>query len=265
MKPALTILSLGWGVQSWTLAAMSALDVLPKVVAVHSDTTWESESTYRFAEIWTPWLKQKGVDVVTVGDPDQAAAVETAKTDIPAFTISPDGDGQLRRQCTHRWKIIPIRRYVSGELRRRALKKTPGIVQQWLGISTDEWTRAKDADVKYIQHRYPLLEMNMSRGDCQRWLAEHGLPAPPKSACTFCPYHSRRAWEEMKRVGGHDWEVAVEIDLKIRDTRPPYPLFVHPARLPLDEAVTIPEDFGYEQTSMFDIQDAACDSGYCWS
>lgn len=30
MTPLLTILSLGWGVQSWTLAAMAALGELPK-------------------------------------------------------------------------------------------------------------------------------------------------------------------------------------------------------------------------------------------
>ena len=38
----LKILSLGWGVQSWTLAAMAALGEIPKPdFAVHSDTTHE--------------------------------------------------------------------------------------------------------------------------------------------------------------------------------------------------------------------------------
>jgi len=30
-----------------------------------------------------------------------------------------------------------------------------------------------------------------------------------------------------------DWEKAVAVDKSIRDIRPPFPLFVHPARIPL--------------------------------
>ena len=268
----LTILSLGWGVQSWTLAAMSALNELPKVTAVYADTTWESEATYQFAAEWEQWLVDRGVDVVTVKaentapirDYHHATKGHYRGSAIPAFTYNKKSDGQVRRQCTADWKITPIRRYITDELTRRNLPKSPSIVEQWLGISTDEWQRAKDADVKYIIHRYPLLDLNMSRADCVMWLQSRGLPVPPKSSCTFCPYHNARAWQEIKRRGGHDWQEAVEIDLKIRDARPPYPLYVHPARVPLTEAVQIPEDFGMEQAALFDTNDTACDSGYCF-
>lgn len=46
---------------------------------------------------------------------------------------------------------------------------------------------------------------------------------------------------------GIDWARAVEVDKEIRDIRPPYPLFIHSARIPLPEAVQIPEDFGAKQ------------------
>jgi len=258
------VLSLGWGVQSWTLAAMSALGELEPVdFAVHADTTWERKQTYEFAQRWTPWLEQHGVKVVTVQDEAQAHKVSTSNTDIPAFTvdIANDVQGQLRRQCTGRWKITPMRRLIAAELQRRELDKTPGIVEQWLGISEDEWHRAKDSDVRYINHRYPLLEKGMRRGDCVTWLERNGLEVPGKSACVFCPYHNRLAWEEMKRNEPEDWAVAVEIDLQIRNVRPPYPLFVHSARVPLKEAVSIPEDKGFSQLGIFD---AECDSGHCF-
>ena len=297
----LTVISLGWGVQSWTLAAMVALGELPPVdFAVHSDTTWERSSTYAFAAEWMPWLETHGVRVVTVSDPDIAGAVvdNHGGLFIPAYTLQPehivvsdgryaideneDGDliyeydpemdgkeikipaskGQLRRQCTNRWKIQPMRRYISTQLK----SKTPGAVEQWLGITLDEYQRAKDSDVQYIKHRFPLLEMNYSRADCLAWLERHGLPSPGKSACTFCPYHNRITWERMKREDGHDWRQAVDVDARIRDKRPPYPLFVHPARVPLPEAVRIPEDYGAEQLSFLasDDEDAECDSGYCF-
>ena len=60
-------LSLGWGTQSFALAAMVALGELPPVdVAIHADTTHERTATYAFAEKWTPWLEARGVRVVTV-------------------------------------------------------------------------------------------------------------------------------------------------------------------------------------------------------
>lgn len=63
------IISLGWGIQSFTLAAMSALGDLEKVdYAVHSDTTHERSATYEFAIKWTGWLVEKGIKVVTVRD-----------------------------------------------------------------------------------------------------------------------------------------------------------------------------------------------------
>jgi hypothetical protein len=138
-------------------------------------------------------------------------------------------------------------------------------VQQWLGISLDEVERARDADVKYLVNHYPLLDLKMRRVDCVTWLEQHGLPIPPKSSCVFCPYHSLRAWQVLKEQGGPDWDTAVSVDTAIRDRRPPYPLFVHPGRKPLEAAVITPQDVGYEQLRMFDHSNATCDSGYCFS
>lgn len=253
------VISLGWGVQSWTLAAMAALGEIEADVAIHADTRFEKAATYAFAAQWTPWLEDRGLRVVTVqGDPFVAKA---GKTHIPAYTTTVKG-GQLRRQCTNHWKIEPIRRWVSEELKRQGLTKRPGIVESIQGISLDEWQRMKDADVKYIVHRYPLVDMKMTRADCVTWLAAHDLPVPPKSACVFCPFQSLNTWRELKRNGGQDWATAVEIDLAIRTVRPPYALFVHPARLPLPEAVVIPEDSGFSQATMFDGD--GCESGYCF-
>jgi len=288
----LSVLSLGWGVQSWTIAAMSALGELPKVdVALHSDTTWEAQATYAFARVWTPWLEAHGVKVVTVSEARQARRVVTGQTDIPAFTLNQKGDlGQLRRQCTQRWKVAPIRRFIRAVQRgcttypletRFVLAwryRVPVFdylricntvqpftqVQQWLGISLDEVERVKDSDVKYITNHYPLLDKHMRRADCVSWLLAHNLPVPPKSACVFCPYHNLAAWQALKREGSADWQQAVRVDTAIRDQRPPYPLFIHPARKPLEEAVTISEDFGFEQLSLVDTDNAPCDSGYCF-
>lgn len=285
--PELIVASLGWGTQSTALVAMSALGYrgLPKLdFAIHADTTWERAGTYEYAKQMGEWLEAQGVTVITVSDPKQAEKAITSDTDMPAYasliiplrngsfettipahTASPKG-GMLRRQCTQRWKIQPIRKFIAQELGCRGLPKSEGVVEQWLGISTDERHRAGASDVKYIKHRFPLLELGISRQDCISWLASNGLPQPGKSACTFCPYHNKKTWQGMKRENGPDWQQAVAVDLAIRDKRPPYDLFVHPTRKPLNEAVMIPEDYGATQLELLDVdpQEADCESGYCF-
>ncbi len=251
------VLSLGWGVQSWTLAAMSALGELePLDLAIHADTGYERQKTYAFAQHMAPWLREHGVYVYTTGplpqDRHPWTVMPNGKTNvlIPAYT----GRGQVKRQCTSKWKIRPLRRAVQ-----QFRKGQP--VEMWIGISSDEWQRAKDSGVKYMSNRFPLLELKMSRNDCKTWLEGHSLPIPVKSSCTFCPYHRKRDWQELKREGGPDWHAAWSMDERIRNMRPPA-LFVHASARPLIEAVDIPEDHGYVQTG-FD-PDGRCDEGVCW-
>ena len=243
-------LSLGWGVQSFTLAAMSALgDLEPVDVAIHADTTHEASGTYSFAARWTPWLEARGARVVTVvsRNAQPVADLTSDKTDIPAFTVGNSAKGgQLRRQCTGDWKVLPMRRWLQAN-------RNGQRIEQWLGISLDEFQRMKDSDVKYITHRWPLIEKRMTRWDCVKWLETHGLEVPPKSACVFCPYHNMAAWREMKAAGGADWQKAVEVDEAIRNARPPYDLFLHPARIPLvDVDLRSEQDKG--QLSLWDAE-----------
>ena len=222
------ILSLGWGIQSFTLAAMAALgDIEPIDYAVHADTTHERTDTYTFAEKYTPWLEERGVKAVTV-KPEHARLLNNYDfVTIPAYTETDNG-GRIKRQCTSDWKIIPVRRWTRANHNGEP-------VEQWLGISLDEVQRMKQSDVKYITNRYPLIEMKMSRWDCKRWLENHGLDIPPRSACVFCPFHSRSEWRDIRDNAPEDWNKAVQVDNAIRKARPPYDLFVNVQRKPLDE------------------------------
>lgn len=278
------ILSLGWGVQSFTLAAMCALGEFEKPdYAIHADTGHEGAGTYEFAAEFTSWLEARGVRVVTVQNPT-GGLHEIMKNDkivqLPAYTRggwiypnydddmgefeifdssiytdedqpwNPNAKGQLRRMCTHRWKIVPVRRWVQKH-------RNGDPVEMWLGISTDEALRMKPSGVQYITQRWPLIELAMSRNDCKAWLKEHGLPEPPRSSCVFCPYHSVREWREVQKHE-NDWEEAVKVDLKLRNYRPPYRLYIHPARIPLEE-VDLRSETEKGQLSLWDEE---CE-GWC--
>jgi len=257
-EPALRVISLGWGVQSWALAAMSALGVLPHVdYCIHSDTTYERAETYAFADKWRKWLIAHGIQVMTVREIFEYGADGVM---IPAHTTYLDGkpSGLLRRQCTDRWKIAPVRRWLRSELKRRKVDIYPGSVEQWLGITLDEFQRMKTSRVKYIKNVYPFIDLRMTRHDVTLWLKQQGLEVPVKSSCVMCPFHSRGSWREIKESGNGDWQRAIEMDEIVRNMRPDYLAYVCEQRKPLFEC-----DFSNEEDhgQMTLWENAECEGG----
>lgn len=107
------------------------------------------------------------------------------------------------------YKIAPLRRAY------RELFPKQNIIS-WMGISVDEIYRVKSSQRKYITHRYPLIELGMSRSDCLMWMYKSGYPTPPRSACVYCPFHSNQEWSRLKKEEPKEFEKAVifEIDLQ---------------------------------------------------
>lgn len=248
MGNALTVLSLGWGIQSTTLAFMSALGELPLLdFAVHADTGYEMAWTYEFAARWTPWLEEHGVKVRTVQGLDHQL-FRRGGIAIPAFMLGRRGDGFLGRHCTPQWKRQPVRRFI---------RTSNNAAEMWLGISTDEVERSRRSDVQYITHVYPLLDKRMNRGDCMAWLERHGLEVPRKSSCYFCPFHRHADWMNIKHAGNGDWQKAVETDEQIRHAVKGFTCYLHQSRRPLAQACS--EELG---TQLELIQDEC--SGMCF-
>ncbi len=286
------VISLGWGVQSFALAAMSALGVLPKVdAAIHADTGHERAETYALAKKWTPWLEERGIKVITVGATDTQPIRQWARA--PTVMIAahsayshdvwaeggdydtdkngeefwiPDGSrylahkkgessGMTRRQCTREWKIRPIKRWLQANRNKQH-------VQQWIGITLDEVTRMRIGDVKYQQLHYPFIEdlgRPWTRGMVMHWLRDNNLEIPVKSSCAFCPYHDRATWREIQQGNTGDWERAIAVDEAIRDAMPRYTCYLTAARKPLVDC-----DFrSQEDHGQLTLWDEEC-SGMCF-
>lgn len=220
----LHVISLGAGVQSSTLALMAAHGLIGPmpVAAVFADTGWESQRTYR----WLEWLKKRlpfPVHVVSAGNirDDQLANVERHRTLMPFYTRGQGGgkNAILRRKCTHMYKVRPIqefmRRHLLG-LRPKQWAPKHVVIVQWFGISTDEAYRMRDSREPWIQHRYPLIELGMSRDDCETWLRHHGYPVPARSVCIGCPFQSDAEWRQLRDERPNEWQDAVEFDRAVR-------------------------------------------------
>jgi 3'-phosphoadenosine 5'-phosphosulfate sulfotransferase (PAPS reductase)/FAD synthetase len=212
------IISLGAGVQSSTMALMAAKgEITPMpVAAIFADTQAEPASVYK----WLDWLEKQlpfPVQRVTRGSLEtEALRVRLSKGgnnytkhNIPAF-MHGQKIGLMRRQCTGDFKIDIIKRAI----RRLIGRKRDAKCIQWIGISMDEAHRMKDARPSYLQNRWPLIELKMTRADCLAWISRNGLPTPPRSSCVFCPYHSDKEWLRLKIEEPDEFSRAAEFEVK---------------------------------------------------
>lgn len=251
----MNIISLGAGVQSTTLALMAARGDLPMPdCAIFADTGAEPKAVYEHLD----WLEaQLPFPVHRVAAGHIVEDMKRGKTNgrPPFHILNPNGTkGFSNRQCTQDYKIIPIQKKVRELIGLKPRQRGPKSIKvtQWIGISLDEASRMKPSRLSFVEHRWPLIEMRMTRRGCLKWLEDRQYPRAPKSACTFCPFHSDAMWRDMKANDPGSWNEAVRFDEMIRQDRvllrgTP---FIHPSLVPLSEVdLSTAEDRG--QLNMF--------------
>ena len=254
------VLNLGAGVQSTTLYLMYLRgEIAPQIdFAIFADTGEEPAAIYRHLD----WMRSlNGPPIVTVsigklGDDLQHGRNSTGQrfASIPAFTAAHEGRkaGIVRRQCTREYKIDPIERHIRGNILGMARgQRVPAgtMVYQSYGISMDEAGRSirirdRLADRHWLTPVFPLLDRQMTRGDCYRWLQEFGVPHEvQKSACVFCPFKSNAEWRRLRDTDPEGWNRAVQIDTALRipgnvvNRKMDQRLYVHASCVPLEKAV----------------------------
>lgn len=243
-------LSLGAGVQSSTLALMAAhgeVGPMPDA-AIFADTQAEPKSVY----VWLDWLEKQlpyPVYKVSKGSlQDEALLLRQrvkgegkpwAKSLVPAYTIGVDGShGIMPRPCTADYKVAPIikKQRQLAQIKRGQKEIT---VTSWIGISWDEIQRMKMSREIWMQHRWPLIELKMTRQDCKIWMRNNGYPEPPRSSCVFCPYHSDAEWRRLRDQEPEAFERAVNFDHQLRKIKAQTAMrsvpYLHPSCLPLDD------------------------------
>jgi len=269
----LRVLSLGAGVQSTTLALMIEKGEIPMVdCAIFSDVGAEPKLVYKHLD----WLeKQLSYPIHRVQWRNLKEDILSAsKGEYKAFTapffsknIDSGKKSMLRRQCTGDYKLKPIHQKVRellGYEKGQRYNKNDHVTMI-MGISYDEIFRMKMNIHKYITNNYPLVDKRMRRYDCLNWLEKNNYPKPPRSACTFCPYHSNAEWREIKK-NKEEWQEVLDMDKKIRDQEKfknsqsgavVDKLYLHRDCIPMDE-VDLRTDEERGQMSFLDECDGIC-------
>tara|TARA_R110000824_G_scaffold183776_1_gene364807 strand:- start:107 stop:916 length:810 start_codon:yes stop_codon:yes gene_type:complete len=195
--------SFGGGVQSTAIALLVEQGKLPAPASwVFADTGDEPAEVYEHVEKWSKRIDLKVVVGTKTGSllQDYIEGVDAGENppQPPLWIADPDKPGArmpMRRQCTERYKIRVIKRYLRERFDIKS-GKGPQVVQ-WIGISVDEAHRMKPAGAGWYSIAWPLIDLGMRRTDCLKLLADAGESAP-RSACRYCPYHGNDEWKRLK-------------------------------------------------------------------
>lgn len=256
--------SFGGGHQSvamLVLAAQGDLPLAPFVFANVGDRAENPDTIAYIGQHAVPYAREHGLELVQRRWIDRKGmerdlyddVMRSERTiDIPVVLAS----GAFgNRKCTERYKIDVVARYARQH---GATTTAPWSIA--IGISTDEYQRAKvgvDPAHPWVERCNPLLDLGLSRADCDRIVADAGLPVPPKSSCWFCPFQGLESWRQRKRHRPELFARAVAMEERINEHRAGLDrdrVGLLTARVPLDEAVG-------EQMSLDEVD--GCDSGWC--
>lgn len=260
----------GGGLQSWTMWLLNRMGKLPYKIdeSVFCDVGDEPLEVYDYfkymkdlfgGEItvlkvgWKPGKHKRIVSYQKNNEPTDLTIKSLSETFFDT-RISKKGNvynkpmiplwtekGKMQRHCTYDFKITPMMKYFKK-------KKINALI----GYTTDEWLRMKDSHFKNVTNLYPLVELRMDRNDCVKFFQELKLKVPPKSSCFYCPYHSKKYWEDLKQ-NEFEWNRIVEFDKKIRNLSGIRPqLFISASRKPITEMF---EDYSVDES---------CDNGVCF-
>lgn len=219
------ILSYGGGTQTVAMCVLVAQGKLPRPdYVIAADTGREMPSTWEYADRYMrPLLASVGLELHIAPHTLATVDVWAGNGDllVPAYTPT----GKLPTFCSDKWKASVVRRYA------RRVLGTGADLTNWIGFSLDEMKRVKGEEGR----RYPLIDLMLTKADCEAVILAAGLPLPRKSRCWMCPHQHNAEWREV-RADAELWRQAVELDAEIRENDERGGVFLHPQRVPLELA-----------------------------
>lgn len=274
-------LSYSAGTGSSALLWMVLRGEIPKpkhFYVLRADPGMEDFRSYDYAEKMERLCSENGIEVIQAKGgnlfldlTDKSRWVGEKRMDLPPFwTINRETGkkGRLKQGCTQKYKIQPMdqemRRIIYRDFGIAPDNKMIGrklIAKKWIGFSHCEWHRCSDSDRKFIQFRYPLIELKMDKPAISQWYRNSGLQEPPRSVCVGCYANDVEYFRDMHRDRPSDFEMACLVDDNIRDLRQfgvKDICYVSSTCIPLRELAAN----GFRATDQENI--AGCHSGYCF-
>jgi 3'-phosphoadenosine 5'-phosphosulfate sulfotransferase (PAPS reductase)/FAD synthetase len=232
----LTVLSFGAGQESTALlylliysAAFRARYAPGTLICVFSDTMDEHIQTYQHIEQVKLLCQQHNILFVHLL-PSMGYHGWEGLREFYRRTNTV-GSKCFMKTCTDNLKLTPIYNFLEGFVGRKYnlptgnkqglvhFAKKLGKIHVLVGISRGEEKRMADpAKEKKKWKResittvYPLVEMGMDRGDCQRCIRAFGHEVPLPSNCILCPFLSEIELVWLYKIMPEDYREWVELE-----------------------------------------------------
>ena len=226
-----SVWSCGGGVQSTAIAILIIQGKLPKPdYAIMTDVSHEKQETWEYVHgHLRPRLEEIGVrlEIIPTADYIDPSVLEpTGFVRIPAFKRGVEGETiKFQTHCSGLWKASVSRRW----LRQKGVKRA----SNWIGISADEKRRARTSTLRWIELRYPLIDLGITREDCLWLISNAGWVRPPRTSCHLCPLQTDSSWLRTKQHYPDDWALAVAAERKIQEQNPD--VYLHKSLVPLND------------------------------
>lgn len=267
----LTTISYGGGVQSTAMLVLAAqgklgYDIDAALFANVGDDSEHPATLDYVQQVAMPFARDHDINLIELYAKTAEGQPRTLyrllmNENTPSIPIRLEPVGMpANRSCTKHFKVQVIAKYLKEN---GATTKNKATV--CIGISTDEIHRADGGKnkPKYQTSVYPLLDLGLSRANCQQIILDAGLPLPRKSACFFCPYTRGHQWAEMRRDEPDLFEKACAVEDVINERRMEQgkpPAYLSRLQAPLRRMGE-----AQDMLPLFGPDADTCDEGHCWT
>lgn len=193
------VASFGGGVNSTAmLIGMHERGERPDLI-LFADTGGEKPHTYRHVHDFTNWLLDHGMPaILTVRRTNAAQEPRNLEQDCLDGKMLPSIAYGFKA-CSIKYKRDPQDKFCNNYQPCKDEWATGRKVVKLIGYDMDEPHRARiPEDAKYA-YRYPLIEWNWGREECEEHIRRAGLKSPMKSACFFCPSSKKPEIMRLRR------------------------------------------------------------------
>jgi hypothetical protein len=191
------VLSFGGGVNSTALLFLIKEKGMPLDEIIFADTGNELPETYEIIKQINPTIVKS----------------ELAKDLYDYLWNKQCLPSRMKRDCTSKFKISPIRKYLRNKYGKDAKFVT------YIGIALEEAHRMRTSDVKYIENSYPLVDNKIDRNGCIEILKRNGFDNVIKSGCFFCPFTKKAGWIDLKIKHPELMQKAVALEKNCRNPK----------------------------------------------
>jgi len=164
-----------------------------------ADTGGEKPHTYAHVEEMSAWLVAHGMPAIrTVRRTNRAQEPKNLEQDCLDGKMLPSIAYGFKA-CSIKYKRDPQDKFCNNYQPCTDVWAAGGKVVKLIGYDADEERRAHIKEDDKHTYRYPLIEWNCGREECEEHIRRAGLKSPMKSACFFCPSSKKKEIYALRR------------------------------------------------------------------